>query len=65
MGMPFPLGIKILKQKNYENAVPLVLGLNGTMSIGGSVLAVIISMKFGLSYSLDRAQYAQHKPGEL
>ncbi len=52
MGMPFPRGIKILKQKNYENAVPLVLGLNGTMSIGGSVLAVIMSMKFGLSYSL-------------
>ncbi len=52
MGMPFPRGIKILKQKNYENAVPLVLGLNGTMSIGGSVLAVIISMKFGISYSL-------------
>jgi hypothetical protein len=52
MGMPFPMGIKVLKQKNYENTVPLMLGLNGTMSIGGSVLAVIISMKFGLSYSL-------------
>jgi hypothetical protein len=52
MGMPFPRGIKVLKQKNHENAVPLVLGLNGIMSIGGSVLAVIISMKFGLSYSL-------------
>lgn len=52
MGMPFPLGIKILKQKNHENAVPLMLGLNGTMAIGSSVLAVIISMKIGFSYSL-------------
>ena len=52
MGMPFPHGIKILKLANNENAVPFMLGINGTMSIGGSVLAVIISMKFGLSYSL-------------
>jgi tRNA1(Val) A37 N6-methylase TrmN6 len=52
MGMPFPLGIRILKQVKNERAVPLMLGINGTMSIGGSVLAVIISMKFGLSYSL-------------
>lgn len=52
MGMPFPHGLKLLKQKGKGNAVPLMWGLNGTMSIGGSVLAVIISMKIGTSYAL-------------
>ena len=52
MGMPFPHGLRLLKQKKKGNVVPLMWGLNGTMSIGGSVLAVIISMKIGTSYAL-------------
>ncbi len=52
MGMPFPFGLKVLKKENLEPAIPLMWGINGTMSIGGSTLAVIVSMKLGSSYSL-------------
>lgn len=52
MGMPFPHGIKTLNLVKKENAVPLMWGINGTMSVGGSVLAVIISMKIGFSFSI-------------
>ncbi len=52
MGMPFPHGIKTLNLVKKENAVPLMWGINGIMSVGGSVLAVIISMKIGFSFSI-------------
>ncbi len=52
LGMPFPFGLRILSLVKKKDAVPLMWGINGLMSIGGSTLAVIISMKMGLSYSL-------------
>lgn len=52
MGMPFPHGIKTLKKAQKESGIPLVWGINGVMSVGGSVLAVIIAMKLGFSYTL-------------
>ena len=52
MGMPFPFGIRTLHRMKKAHTVPLMWGINGIMSIGGSVLAIIISMKIGLSYSL-------------
>jgi MFS family permease len=52
MGMPFPFGLKELKKENLEPVIPLMWGINGTMSVGGSTLAVILSMKVGSSYAL-------------
>jgi hypothetical protein len=52
LGMPFPMGIRMLCGGRKRQTIPLMWGLNGIMSIGGSVLAVIISMKMGFSYSL-------------
>ena len=52
MGMPFPLGVQTLKKEKKERAIPLAWGINGTLSIAGSVLAIIISMKLGFSYAL-------------
>lgn len=52
MGMPFPHGIKILKKAQKESGIPLAWGVNGVTSVGGSVLAVIIAMKLGFSYTL-------------
>jgi len=52
MGMPFPFGIKRMKEANKERAIPLAWGINGIMSVGGSVLAIIIAMKLGFSYTL-------------
>ena len=52
MGMPFPYGIKLLNKHKMEKVVPIMWGINGIMSIAGSTLAVIISMKLGFSYAL-------------
>jgi hypothetical protein len=52
LGMPFPMGIRIISAGKKRHTIPLMWGLNGTMSIGGSVLAVIVSMKMGFSFSL-------------
>ena len=52
MGMPFPFGLHALKQEKKGIAVALMWGLNGTLSIVGSVLAAVISMKLGFSYTL-------------
>lgn len=50
MGIPFPIGIKRLNDlyKN-ENVIALMWGVNGIFSVLGSILAVIISIKFGFS----------------
>jgi SAM-dependent methyltransferase len=52
LGMPFPKGIRMISSGKKRHTIPLMWGLNGTMSIAGSVLAVIVSMKMGFSYSL-------------
>jgi hypothetical protein len=50
MGTPFPIGIKKLKNLyKDENIVSFMWGINGIFSVLGSILAVIISMKFGFS----------------
>ncbi len=52
LDMLFPIGIRMMSVGKKRHTIPLIWGLNGTMSIGGSVLAVIASMKMGFSYSL-------------
>lgn len=49
LGIPFPSGIQFLKQSNLESLIPWMYGLNGIMSVLGSVLAVIFSMLFGFT----------------
>lgn len=50
MGIPFPMGIKRLKNlNNDENVISLMWGVNGIFSVLGSILAVIISMKLGFN----------------
>lgn len=54
MGMPFPIGVKSLKNLcKKENIISLMWGINGMFSVLGSILAVIISMKFGFSVSFN------------
>lgn len=53
MGMPFPKGIKMLsenKKKNY--VIPVMWGLNGVMSVVGSVLSIMLSMEFGFTIAM-------------
>ena len=52
MGMPFPFGLKAISMHTNDNSIPLVWGINGILSVGGSVLGVIMSMKLGFSFSL-------------
>ncbi|MGK9367805.1 hypothetical protein ACSSWA_02775 [Melioribacter sp. Ez-97] len=51
LGIPFPAGIHFLKENNFEKYIPWLYGLNGIMSVAGSVLAVIISITFGFTVS--------------
>ncbi|MBU5483120.1 hypothetical protein KQI86_02200 [Clostridium sp. MSJ-11] len=53
MGMAFPSGIqKLCNVKKQENIVPLMYGVNGIFSVLGSILAVVISMKFGFNATI-------------
>ena len=46
MGMPLPLGMRTLADQR-KTMIPWAWGLNGGMSVLGSVLAMILAMNFG------------------
>ena len=46
MGMPFPLGLRILSEKS-ENQIPWAWGINGIFSVISTVLAVIVAIELG------------------
>jgi hypothetical protein len=49
LGTPFPTGIQILKQSNMEKFIPWMYGVNGILTVLGSITAVILSMTFGFN----------------
>lgn len=49
MGFPFPIGIRLLQQSNLDTYIPWMWGFNGTASVLGSVVAIILSMKVGFA----------------
>jgi len=51
LGIPFPSAIQLLKQEHLEKYIPWMYGVNGTMSVLGSVTAVILAMIFGFTLS--------------
>ena len=51
LGIPFPTAIQILKEEKMEQYIPWMYGVNGTMSVLGSVIAVIIAMIWGFTPS--------------
>ncbi|MCL4416048.1 MAG: hypothetical protein M1365_05030 [Actinobacteria bacterium] len=52
LGIPFPTGINLTKEMRFESSVPWLYGINGTMSVLGSVLALTISTILGFTASL-------------
>ena len=48
MGMPFPLGLKMLKERFPED-IPLAYAINGVASVVGSILVVVIALLWGFS----------------
>ncbi len=51
LGIPFPTGIQWLKQNDLVKYIPWMYGVNGIMSVVGSVLSVILSMVWGFTLS--------------
>ncbi|MFI5237856.1 MAG: hypothetical protein ACHQLA_07960, partial [Ignavibacteriales bacterium] len=46
MGMPFPMGLKLLSNEN-ETIIPWAWGINGVFSVVSAVLATVIAVELG------------------
>ena len=51
MGVPFPTGLGKL-QENGKNLLPWAYGVNGALSVTGSLLASVVSMHWGYLFVL-------------
>ncbi len=60
LGIPFPSCLQLLALHHKDRFIPWMYGVNGSMSVLGSVLAVILSMLFGFTpaYFVGLAFYA-------
>ena len=50
MGIPFPLGLR--QVKNSGGSIAMMWGVNGVMSVVGSILAMVIGVAAGFTYVL-------------
>ncbi|MBI5458365.1 hypothetical protein, partial [Methanobacterium sp.] len=48
MGMPFPIGMRMLGEKEKE-IIPWAWCINGVASVISSILAIIVAMSFGFN----------------
>ena len=51
MGMPLPLGMRLMKLR-APNALAWAWGVNGSLTVVGTVLAMVISIFFGIGITL-------------
>ena len=51
MGMPMPLGIHWLRNRSGE-MIPWAWGINGSASVLGSILAILVAVNFGFNQAL-------------
>lgn len=61
MGMPFPLGIRMLAERN-EATLPWAWGINGCVSVLSAALATIISVEMGFLWVMVLAALAYCLP---
>ncbi|MHC4606560.1 MAG: hypothetical protein ACYTAF_06450 [Planctomycetota bacterium] len=47
MGMPFPLGLR--RAENAGGSIPMMWGINGVLSVAGSILAMVIAVVYGFA----------------
>ena len=52
LGMPFPLGMKLLDELDLEHYVPRMWGVNGIGSVLGAALSIALAITFGFSYAM-------------
>jgi hypothetical protein len=51
LGILFPTCLQLLRRHKVEKYIPWMYGVNGIMSVLGSILAVVLSMVFGFTVS--------------
>ena len=51
MGIPFATGLRYIGE-NYPRFTPWAWGVNGMTSVAGSIIAIILAMRFGFSMVL-------------
>jgi hypothetical protein len=49
LGIPFPTSIHILEEHKLDKYIPWMYGVNGAMTILGSVMTVVVSMLYGFT----------------
>ena len=49
LGVPFPTSIRILESHHLDEYIPWMYGVNGAMTILGSVLTIVVSMLYGFT----------------
>lgn len=49
LGIPFPTCVQMLEETKQGKYIPWMYGVNGAMSVFGSVLAVVLSMLYGFT----------------
>jgi hypothetical protein len=52
MGMPFPSGIRLLKERGFERFVPWCWGANSVFTVFGSVFSLVASRNWGFNRTL-------------
>jgi predicted membrane-bound spermidine synthase len=52
VGMPFPLGIRSLKERGMGNHIPWMWGVNGSASVLGSTMTILIAISLGFTQAL-------------
>ena len=52
MGIPFPLGIRWLKESSLENHIPWMWAINGISAVLGSVMTIVVAISFGFTEAL-------------
>ncbi|MBU2055261.1 MAG: RsmD family RNA methyltransferase [Proteobacteria bacterium] len=57
MGMPFPLGIRLLAGK-ADQGIPWAWGINGCLSVVGTVLAAVIAVELGFVWVMILAAFS-------
>lgn len=49
MGMPFPLGLQLARQKTGQSMIPLAWGINGGTAVAGSTVGVAVALLWGFT----------------
>ncbi len=52
LGLPFPAGLRLVKESGSDRSIPWLWGVNGVASVLGSVLAIMLALSLGFTAAL-------------